>query len=276
MSQDALPSAGLDAGAATAAARATLAALPPGRGTVSMVVEDGVAQVIIDNAEARNALSVGMMLALGDIVDRLAAWDGAVVLLRSRDGRAFCAGGDLAAVRRHLLSDGLAAAMSHHMQATLDALRALPLVVCAALEGAAVGGGAELLTVADHVVAGSAARVGFVHARLGVSPGWGGARRLVDQVGPRRALALLSGARLVPADEARALGLVDAVVPAGTAHAAALAHCRAVAALPPEAIRAAVSLARGPSVDEERAAFLSLWGGPAHVAALARTPHGRP
>jgi enoyl-CoA hydratase/carnithine racemase len=252
-----------------------LASLPRGRGRVELRLQGRVAELVFDNPAARNALSIGMMLDLRAAVDKLRQWSGAVVILRSGDRCAFCSGGDLAAVRAHLLDAGLAEAMSSHMQGVLDELAALPLVRIAALEGAAVGGGAEVLLVADWVVASPASQVGFVQGRLGVSPGWGGGRRLVERLGPRRARLELALARTLSAEDALAVGLVDEV----HGHADALGRARELAAelagRAPEALAVALQVGGGLSLADERAAFLSLWGGPAHRTALALTRHGR-
>lgn len=252
-----------------------LGSLPRGRGRIHLDIQGRVAELILDNPGARNAVSIGMMADLRAAVDRLRQWQGAAVILRSADRRAFCSGGDLAAVRSHLLEQGLAEAMSRHMQTVLDELAALPVVRIAALEGAAVGGGAELLLVADWIVAAPASRVGFVQGRLGVSPGWGGGRRLVERLGSRLARLELAMAKLRVAEEALAVGLVDEVVADGDALDRARDLAEQVAARAPVALAAALQVGAGVDAEEERAAFLSLWGGPAHRQALARMRHGR-
>jgi len=162
----------------------------------------------------------------------------------------------------------------------LDKLSSLPAVVVAAVEGAALGGGAELLTACDWVVASTSARIGFVHASLGVAPGWGGGARLVRQVGARRALPLLARAERLSAASAAAAGLVDEVVDAGSALVAAHTWIERLRSLPPDAVRGVVSVVRAArddpdrAVEVERRVFGELWGGLAHRAALAMVKAG--
>jgi enoyl-CoA hydratase/carnithine racemase len=228
-----------------------------------------VAEIVIDAPERRNALSAQMMVAL---FDAARAVRGAEVLLLRGEGAAFCAGGDLAAIRAHLVEPGMGEELTDFMGGTMAALEAAAEVRVAAVTGPALGGGAELLTTCDVVFASPAATVGWVQARLGLCPGFGGGQRLVRRVGAPAALRLLVEARPLGAQEAHARGLVDEVVDDPVA--AATAWAEGVAALPREALAAAAAVVRG-GASAERAAFASLWGGPAHLAALARTPAGR-
>jgi len=166
--------------------------------------------------------------------------------------------------------------MSAIMGDALNRLSGVHAVVVAAVEGAALGGGAEILSAVDVVVAGQGARIGFIHASLGVSPGWGGGGRLVRRVGSARALQVLALAQRMSATEASAMGIVDRVVPDGDAVAAAERFAADVCQQPTSAVRGAVAVARAwrddpqSAASEERAVFSSLWGGPEHVQALAR------
>jgi len=240
--------------------------LPRGEGTIALAIRDRVAEVVIDNAARRNAIAPGMMVDLEQALERLEAWDGAAVVVRGAGTKAFCSGGDLEAVERHLLDHG--DAMARFMTDALDRLRRLRCVVIAAVEGSALGGGAEILTATDLVVASETVSIGFVHATLAVSPGWGGGRRLVEKVGPANAMRLLAFAERHDAAAAKRLGIVDEVVPEGAAVGTAERWLARLASLPPDALRAAIEIARGTTVDRERALFVSLWGAPLHRAAL--------
>jgi enoyl-CoA hydratase len=83
--------------------------------------------------------------------------------------------------------------------------------VVAALNGDALGGGAELAVACDFRVAARHARIGFLQGRLGITPAWGGSIDLADLVGPQRALVLMARYPVLGAAEAEALGLIDAV-----------------------------------------------------------------
>ena len=98
------------------------------------------------------------------------------MILSGADQYAFCAGGDLRDVRQSLLDSEQGRIMCEQMTHNLDLLLQLPSFVIAAVEGAALGGGAEVLTACDALICGESSTIGFVHASLGVSPGWGGGR----------------------------------------------------------------------------------------------------
>ncbi len=240
--------------------------LPRGEGKLALEIWDRVAELVIDNAARRNAISPGMMVDLEQAVLRLEAWDGAAVVVRGAGTKAFCSGGDLDAVERHLLDHG--EAMARFMTDLLDRMHRLPCVVIAAVEGVALGGGAEILTAADLVVAAEGASIGFVHATLGVSPGWGGGRRLVEKVGGANAMRLLAFAERHDAASAKRFGIVDDLVPSGAAVGEAERWRARLATLPAQALRAAIEVARGTGADRERDLFVALWGSPFHRAAL--------
>ncbi len=249
--------------------------LPRGGGRIRLERQGELAELVLDHPQARNAVGPGMMADLGEAVDRLQQEPPRALILRGEGSAAFCAGGDLAAVRGSLLGEGAAAGMQAFMSGCLDRVEALPCPVIGAVEGVALGGGAELLMACDVVVAGRSARLGFVQARLGLSPGWGGGLRLLRRVGRRASLRLLLEAEPLEAEAARGIGLVDEVVEDGEAAARARALALQLTRHPPQAVAAALRLVRTGSADEERAAFLELWGGEAHRQALASLRQGR-
>ncbi len=250
------------------------AAFPPGGGALRRVDHETrgglLVELVVDQPEARNALSPGMMAQLADHVADLLVQPPRGVLLRGEGTRAFCSGGDLRSVRKHLIDKEAGAGMCRTMGRLLDRLFAAPFPVVGAVEGAALGGGAELLSCCHIVFAGRGAKVGFVHAALGVSPGWGGGRRLVARVGSQVAARVLLEARAWSAEQARELGLVDVVTEDGGAAAGALEWLEGVARLPPDAAQAALLIARGATREQEEAAFAGLWGSPEHRRRLDR------
>lgn len=186
-------------------------------------LRDTTAVLTLDHVAARNALTGKMMAELADAVDLLQDEAAAprsssressslVALVVRGAGHFFCAGADLSVAAAHLSTPAAGREMSRLMTDTAARLRRLPLVTVAALRGMAVGGGAELLVATDFRLAAGDARIRFVHAKMGVTPGWGGATRLVPLVGRQRALQLLGTARSVDATQALAWGLVDEIV----------------------------------------------------------------
>jgi enoyl-CoA hydratase len=95
----------------------------------------------------------------------------------------------------------------------LNDLEQLPLITIAAINGPARGGGAELAIACDLRLMAEEASIAFVHASLGLIPGWGGGERLQRIVGPARALEYISTARVISAGEAFAHGLINSAHP---------------------------------------------------------------
>ena len=252
--------------------RSFAATLPPGEGRVRCL-GGPIAEIVFDHPARKNALDAHMMIAFADAVDAIAAAGSALVILRG-EGDAFCSGGDLKAVREHLVNPGVGACVQAWMAGAVDRLQQSGIFVLGVATGPALGGGAELLAACDLVFASPSARVGWVQARLGVSPGFGGGERLFRRVGVRRGLRLLVEAQVLTAAEAAEVGLVDRI-DADPLDAAREWAKRALA-LPPEALRGAVGVARGFAGGApegrrvERGVFESLWGSEAHLAALER------
>lgn len=99
--------------------------------------------------------------------------------------------------------------------AALQAIREFPVPVVAALNGVALGGGAELAVACDLRIAAAHARIGFVQGTLNIPAAWGGGHDLVALLGPARGLELLGSARVLTAAQAQAAGLVEAVAAEG-------------------------------------------------------------
>src|SRR5205807_6425825 len=108
----------------------------------------------------------------------------------------------------------------------------LPMPVIAALNGVALGGGAEIALACDIRIMDETARIGFPEVKLGIFPGSGGIFRLPRLVGPARAYELLYTGDLIDAREAHRIGLVNRLAPAGHALSAAVALAETLASRP--------------------------------------------
>lgn len=180
----------------------------------TLLVEEpapGVVVIAFNRPEVANALSTQMGR------DLLAAWaslDGRAdlrcVILRG-EGRHFQAGADLK--ERNGMSDETWAEQHRLFEAMIRAQLACPVPVIAAVQGAAMGGGCEMMLACDFAYAAEGARFGLPEAGLGIIPGLGGTQLLTRAVGPRRALELLTTAAPFTAAQALDYGLVSAVVP---------------------------------------------------------------
>lgn len=208
-----------------------------------------VAELVMDRPEAMNALSTAQATKIIDACAEVAD-DAQVsaVIISSALERAFCVGADLKE-RRGFDDDDLRRQRPVFV-AAFGAVLALPMPVIAAVDGFALGGGCELALSADLIIASPVATFALPEVGLGLIPGGGGTQLLPRRVGPGRAAELIFTGRRVPADEALRLGLVDRLVPAGTARDAAVALAVQIAAQSPISLRAAKrALRRGADVD---------------------------
>src|SRR6516164_8928182 len=141
----------------------------------------------------------------------------------SKEGRSFCAGGDLQTIGAAAASDTIAPVvgeMLKHYHAFITTLRRMPKVVLASVHGSAAGAGLSLAFVADLCIAAQDAKFTPAYSKLGVSPDGGGTVGVVASVGPRRALQIYLAEDSFSADQAYQWGLVAKVVPAAELKAA--------------------------------------------------------
>lgn len=181
---------------------------------------DDVCVVTLDRPERRNALDRTMLDQLARALGAAAERRARVVVLTGAEGT-FCAGADLTAID----DEGFSAAL----QAVLQGLTEFPACTLAAVDGAALGAGAQLALFCDLRVATSASRFAIPAARLGLVVDVETVQRLVALAGGATARAILLAAEEIPGDMARSIGLVQRIgdLPA------ALAWATEIAALAP-------------------------------------------
>ncbi|MFZ3394128.1 enoyl-CoA hydratase/isomerase family protein, partial [Rhodococcus sp. 7Tela_A2] len=180
---------------------------------VDLELEDGLAIVTIDRPHARNAIAPETMDQLEKVLD--AAAGARALVIRGAGDKAFVSGGDLKELAK-LRTHEEAAEMARQMRAICDRIAEFPAPVVAALNGHALGGGAEVAVAADIRVAADDIRIGFNQSTLAIMPAWGGAERLASLVGRGRALMLAGSGTILRAEEAERVGLVDRVLPRET------------------------------------------------------------
>ena len=183
---------------------------PHGAATVTIEKRDRVAVVTITRPEVRNALNAQVQADLKAALAALRDDDevGAVVFTGAGE-RAFAAGADIAQLKDYTLHTGL----DSRLQRLFDEIEAFDKPTIAAVNGYALGGGCELALACDLRIAAQHARFGLPETGLSVLPGAGGTQRMARLIGVGRAIELILTGRLVPADEALAIGLVTTVVP---------------------------------------------------------------
>jgi len=187
-------------------------------------VEGALLRVTINRPEKRNALSRSVLGELREAFEAHARDETlrAAVVTGAGD-KSFVAGGDLRDLDLVRSIDD-SRALFDAGNAAFQAIRTFPVPVVAAVNGLAVGGGAELAVACDVRIAAAHARIGFVQATLAIPTAWGGGSDLMAIVGPARGLALLADARVLGADDALRAGLVDAVAPQAEDFAAFVAR----------------------------------------------------
>lgn len=224
-------------------------------------VREGIAVLTLDNPPL-NVVFRGLTEALDRALDSIAA-DASVraVVLTGAGTRAFCAGSDIAEFQP-LMQPGRIGPekleLQHRVFGRLDDF-AVPTI--AAVNGLAYGGGLEIAVCCDLLVADEQARFALPEIKLGVFPGSGGAVRVTRRVGEGRAKELMFLGEPIDAATALAWGLVNRVVPAGTALEAALALAATLAVRPPLALalcKQAIDLSFDTGEDAAIAAALPL------------------
>jgi enoyl-CoA hydratase len=182
---------------------------------ITAEIRDEVLWLRVNRRESRNALS---RATLGELA-AACAHDGnrnavkAAVLTGDGD-EAFAAGGDLKELSA-LRSEDEVAEFFDFASRSLDQIRTFPVPVVAALNGWALGGGAELALACDFRIAARHAAIGYIHGRLSICCGFGGGADLMRLLGASSALLHGLTAEPVNAPQALALGLVDRVAAEG-------------------------------------------------------------
>ena len=204
---------------------------------VSLRVADSVIEITLNRPPA-NALGLPIIEGLHIGLDAADALPAKVILVSSALPGIFAAGADI----KHMSSVDAASfgAYGDALRGAVERLAAHPAVSVAAVDGLALGGGLKLAMACSLRVAGSSARLGLPEVKLGLIPGAGGTQRLPHLVGRGRALDIMLTGREVDAEEALRIGLVDRLVPAGTAAAAARELARELCAASSPAQRAVV------------------------------------
>ncbi|OMC04921.1 enoyl-CoA hydratase [Mycolicibacter heraklionensis] len=232
-------------------------------------LDDGLAIITIDRPHARNAIAPETMAQLDRALDKVA---GAQALVITGGGdRAFVSGGDLKQLAA-LRTEAEASAMAWRMRTLCDRIAAFPAPVIAALNGHALGGGAEVAVAADIRIAAADIKIGFNQVSLAIMPAWGGAERLAKLVGHSQALLLAGTGTMLDAPAAERIGLINRVVPRESFDADWRSLARSLANPSAGEIKRVLG---GASADEAVAAFARLWVADAHWEAADRLQQGR-
>jgi 2-(1,2-epoxy-1,2-dihydrophenyl)acetyl-CoA isomerase len=205
---------------------------------VLVEVSDRIGTLTLNRPDKLNAFAGTMRQEIANAIRALAADDDVRVIVVTGAGRAFCAGADIGYMKE-LTSEGDVAGFRALVEAgreVVTVVRATPKPVIASVNGAAAGGGANFALSCDLRIASDRASIGQTFNRIGLHPDWGGTFFLPRLVGGARALELVFGAEMVPADEALRLGLFSRVVPHDQLAAVTRDVALGLAAKPPKAL----------------------------------------
>ena len=174
---------------------------------------DGVARITLSRPDAANAMSPGMCRELFDAAVACDERDDIRAVLLTGAGKMFSAGGDLRFFKEQ--GDGLGAAlkaMTADLHAAIATFARMDAPVVCAVNGMAAGAGFSLAAACDYVIAGASARFTLAYTAAGLSPDGSATWFLPRLVGLRRARELMLTNRMLSAEEAREMGIVDRVV----------------------------------------------------------------
>ena len=207
-------------------------------GQVESKVEDHVATITLNRPDALNALSSSLLDELDAAVSRIAEETDVHGVIVTGAGRAFVAGADIDEIQALDRASGII--FARHGQGVFTRIERLTVPVIAAVNGFALGGGCELAMACHLRIASTKARFGQPEVRLGILPGFGGTQRLPRIVGRGIATELTLSGRMVNADEALRIGLVNEVVEPDNLLARARELLATILANGPEAVAASL------------------------------------
>lgn len=175
-------------------------------------LQNGILTITINRADKLNALNIDTVKEIKDAIQQVyddAAIKGAIIT--GAGPKAFAAGADITEIAE--LSEVNARSFSERGQEAFSMIERCNKPVIAAVNGFALGGGCELAMACHMRIASENARFGQPEVNLGLIPGYGGTQRLPQLIGKGKAMELLLTGEMISAQEARALGLVNHVVP---------------------------------------------------------------
>lgn len=205
-----------------------------------LLLEPGeIARLILDRPDRRNAMTAAMWAAIPEICDRVAQDKTRVLIVTGAGDKAFCAGADISEFATVYGTPEATKAYNGQVRTAQARLRDLACPTIAELRGVCYGGGCGLALACDLRVASAGADFAITPARLGLAYSPADTWQLIEKVGMPRAKDLLLSGRVVTAQEALEIGLIDRIDETATALAAHLAS------LAPAALAAIKTICNG-------------------------------
>lgn len=170
-----------------------------------------IAIIKINRPDALNSMNLDVIWELSKTIDIVGADESIKAVIITGSGeRSFCAGADIAYMVN--INPVEAEKYASSAQSVLNKIEKLEKPVIAAVNGFALGGGCELALVCDIRIASSNAKIGQPEVTIGIPPGWGGTQRLLRIVGPSKAKELIFTGKMISAEEAYEIGLINILV----------------------------------------------------------------
>jgi 3-hydroxypropionyl-coenzyme A dehydratase len=170
-----------------------------------------IAILRINRPEALNAMNIDVISELSQTIDKVGTDESIKVIIITGAGeKSFCAGADISYMVD--IDPITAEKYASSAQSVLNKIERIEKPVIGAINGYALGGGCELAMVCDIRIASSNAKLGQPEVTIGIPPGWGGTQRLMRLVGPAKAKELVFTGKMIPAEEAFQLGMVNNVI----------------------------------------------------------------
>ncbi len=202
--------------------------------TIKLSICEGIATLTLNRPKALNAMSSVMMKELNEALDACAADEKVRAVVIAGEGKAFCAGGDVKEMMAGIMTGdfGLFKVALDESKAVIMKIRGLLKPVIASVRGSAAGAGFSVALACDFCIASDDSQYIQSFAQVGLIPDMGGLYFLTKSLGYKRATDLCMTAKVVTAEEAFALGLVNKIVPADTLEAETIAMAKKLATGP--------------------------------------------
>lgn len=180
---------------------------------LKLCFDGALAVIILSRPKQLNALNADLLDQLERALDKIeSSAEYRVLIITGSGDKAFVAGADISELKSLSVKQGQR--LSRRGQQLFERLESSRLLVIAAINGFALGGGLELAMACDLRVMSHSAQVGLPEVSLGIIPGYGGTQRLTRLVGPAHALEMIASGRKIDSHHAWRIGLVNHVVPA--------------------------------------------------------------
>jgi|ECHhosMinimDraft_1075155.scaffolds.fasta_scaffold00493_7 enoyl-CoA hydratase/carnithine racemase len=206
--------------------------------TIEMEIKEGeIGLITLNRPEKLNAINLKMVEELVDALSKLESNDNVKVVVITGKGRAFSAGADV----REMANSSHLDAMKRGHSPLWDKMKKFRKPIIAALNGITAGGGLELAMACDIIIASESAMLGQPEINIGIIPGAGGTQRLTRVIGKYKAMELVLTGKLISAQEAERLGLVNKVVKGEELISEAILIAREISSKAPIAVELAKS-----------------------------------